>query len=275
MAIIDRIFAKLTRAKEHIRDFENRLQEFYRTNPNQVSVREDPERGQRVYYAIRVAEVPDSLEAAAADAIHNLRVPLDHLAYQLRLHGSCPPLQRDRVYFPISSSASDYEGARKGKMKGVSQEAINAIDAIEPYKGGKGHALWQLQRMNNPDKHEMLILAVSQYAGFDAACHIKEILLESPGSAVGVGPPEHLLESMSLFLRPAGLPRPLKAGDELLREPLNVGTSVERKFAFQVSFYQPGVIDGEPAIDTLKRLADVVSAIVAELGSFLPAQFSQ
>jgi hypothetical protein len=245
MAIIDRITAKVTRAKQHIQDFQLGVTEFFKTSPYAVLMKEAPEIGQSIYYVSHVADVPDGLAAIAADVIQNLRSPLDQIAYQLVLSGSSPSAD-DRVYFPISSSSTDYQATRRGNIKGVRQEVIDAIDATEPYKGGKGHALWQLQHMNNPDKHHLLILAVSHYAGFYASSP----LIVSP-----VG----------------GILSPLKVGDELYREPINNKVDYNRKFAFNVSFYQPGIIEGEPAIKTLHDMANLVGDIVATLGKFLPA----
>jgi hypothetical protein len=33
--------------------------------------------------------------------------------------------------------------------------------ATEPYRGGKGHGLWQLNELNNIDKHQLLIPAAA------------------------------------------------------------------------------------------------------------------
>jgi hypothetical protein len=274
MATIDRITAKVTRAKQHLQDFQLGLTKFFNDNPYAILMKDAPETGQRIHYVSHVAEVPDPLAAIAADVIQNLRVPLDHIAYQLRLGGTCPPKPKEGVYFPISSSSTDYHATRRGHIKGVRQEVIEAIDATEPYKGGKGHALWQLQHMNNPDKHHLLVLAVSQYVGFDVTSMARAMFSQmreaNPDARI---PDAKTLDSLyrPLIVSPIGGLRPLKVGDELLREPIDHKVYGERKFAFQVSFHQPGTIEGEPAIKTLHDMANLVGDIVARLGKFLPA----
>jgi hypothetical protein len=42
---------------------------------------------------------------------------------------------------------------------------IDAIDATEPYKGGRGHALWQLNELNKPGKHHLTVATPAYYAG--------------------------------------------------------------------------------------------------------------
>jgi len=267
MAVIDRITAKVTRAKQHIQDFQLGLTEFFKTDPYTILVKDAPEIGQRIHYVSHVADVPDPLAAIAADVIQNFRVPVDQIAYQLVLAASSPPSPKDRVYFPISASATDYQATRRGSIKGVRQEVINAIDATEPYKGGKGHALWQLQHMNNPDKHHLLILAISQYIGFDAASLANAMFrsLRQANPSMAARP-----EFPPILVAPVGKLSPLKVGDELLREPIDHKVYEDLKFAFQVSFYQPGIIEGEPAIKTLHDMANLVGDIIAVLGKLLP-----
>jgi hypothetical protein len=59
---------------------------------------------------------------------------------------------------------------------------------------------------------------------------------------------------------------PLKAGDILLTIP---ESEVEQymQFRFIITFTEPGIIEGEPIIETLHQMADVVDNIVA---SFRP-----
>jgi hypothetical protein len=157
VAVIDRIRAKITRANQHILDFQLALAAFYKTNPYSIGVKIDPQSGNRIYFVAKVDPVPDTLETIAADIIQNLRSPLDHIAHQLVVDARNGAEPDWTVYYPISGSAAYYPSTRGGKIKGVRQEVVDAIDASEPYKGGRGHALWQLNELNKPDKHELLI----------------------------------------------------------------------------------------------------------------------
>jgi len=52
--------------------------------------------------------------------------------------------------------------------------AINAIDTTEPYQGGKGHSLWVLHKLNNIDKHRLLITVGSAYRSFNVGAVIQQ-----------------------------------------------------------------------------------------------------
>src|SRR6267143_4934659 len=180
-AIVDRIRAKITRAKQHIQDFQLGLKAFADTKPYAVAHKENVETAKRIYYVAKADPIPDQLTAIAADVIQYLRSPLDHIAYQLVLDARSGAEPDWLVYYPISGSAADYPATRKSKIKGVRQEVIDAIDATAPYKGGKGHALWQLNALNKPDKHELLIGAGGFSAGIDISVDFKAMLRKTPG----------------------------------------------------------------------------------------------
>jgi hypothetical protein len=240
---IDRIRAKVTRAKQHIQDFQLALGSFYDTKPYAVGIKEDTQAGKRIYYVVKADPSPDELTAIVADVIQNLRSPLDHIAYQLVLDARSGTKPEWVVYYPISGSATDYPATRRGKIKGVRQEVIDAIDETEPYKGGKGHALWQLNELNKPDKHELLIGAGMFLGGVDISPDFMRTFKELPGF-------EHI-EIPPLFLRPADKLFALKVGDELYIEPLNLKVAENRRFTFNISLNAPGVVECEPVIKTL------------------------
>jgi hypothetical protein len=83
----------------------------------------------------------------------NLRSGLDHLAYALFMVGprgtSGSPAKH--VYFPISDDSTKYVAESRGKVKGMRRDAIDAINAVKPYKGGND-TLWVLHKLNNVDK---------------------------------------------------------------------------------------------------------------------------
>ena len=260
-AVVERIRAKVTRAKQHLQDFQLGLRAFYDTKPYTVAIKEDSQSGKRFYYVAKVDPVPDHLTAIAADVIQNLRSPLDQIAYQLVLDARGGTKPEWLVYYPISATASDYPATFKSKIKGVRQEVIDAIDATEPYKGGKGHALWQLNELNKPDKHELLIGAGSFSSGIEVT-EFNAMLKTFPGAENLKIPPT--------FWNPADKQLPLKVGNELYGEPLDREVAENRRFTFDISFNQPGVIECEPALKTLQDMTNLVDAIVAGLGKFLP-----
>jgi hypothetical protein len=99
------------------------------------------------------------------DAFQTLRTALDHLAYQLFLVGTAGSTGVGKqVYFPIASGATEYKRESAHRVKGLRQDAI---DAIEPYKGGKGNDFWVLHSLNNTDKHRFRVAAGSNLRSVD------------------------------------------------------------------------------------------------------------
>ncbi|HEY7725359.1 MAG TPA: hypothetical protein VH880_08490, partial [Anaeromyxobacteraceae bacterium] len=126
--------SKFDRAKQHLRDLDAAVRAFLDAKPYVVSARRDPSTRGPTYFLASVADPPIQLSSIAGDVLHNLRSALDHLAYQLvMVAGHDPP--SDHVYFPISGSAKQYRNDSRGKVKGMRDTAINAIDALTPYKG--------------------------------------------------------------------------------------------------------------------------------------------
>jgi len=260
--VVERIRAKVIRAKQHIQDFQLGLMAFYDTKPYAVAIKEDAQAGKRIYYVTKADPVPDHVAAIAADVIQNLRSPLDHIAYQLVLDARGGAEPDWLVYYPISGSAADYPATRKGLVKGVRQAVVDAIDATEPYKGGKGHALWQLNGLNKLDKHKLLVGAGAFSSGVEITPTITAMFKKIPGFQNISFPP--------VFLNPADKLLALKAGDELYIEPIDHEVAKDRRFTFDVSFDQPGVIECEPALKTLQDMGSLVDAIIISLGRLLP-----
>jgi hypothetical protein len=262
-ATLDRIRAKVTRAKQHIQEFQVALGAFHDSRPYEVRAKENAETGKRIYYVARVNDVPDHVTTIVADVLQNLRAPLDQIAYQLVLDargGSVPDWD---VYYPISRTAADYPSTRKSKIKGVRQAVVDAIDATEPYQGGKGHALWQLNMLNRFDKHKLLFQAAPVAAGIDIVPTVVGLMADTKFAAI-------LAKSGPLFVREVGPLRPLHEGDELYIEPIESKVDEKRQFRFEIALHDPGVIDGEPALKTVQDMANLVDAIVVTLGKFLP-----
>lgn len=103
---------------------------------------------------------PD-IPAIIGDAVHNLRSALDHLAYHLVMVGTDKGEIRTKpweiIQFPITHSADSYKSDRTaGKVQGMERKAIEAIDALKPYKSGN-EPLWLLHKLDNTDKHSFIL----------------------------------------------------------------------------------------------------------------------
>ena len=149
--------AKVERAKKHFHDLEAELDTF-RDRYQTIQVGKRDTKTWEVGPPYKIQQVPIvsfNILTTTGDAIHNLRSALDHLAYQLVLVGT-PGMEPSRqVEFPIAKDVATYEADKPRKVKGMRQEAIEAIDVLKPYHGGT-EAFWKIHELDNIDKHRDL-----------------------------------------------------------------------------------------------------------------------
>lgn len=254
------ITLKMERAKEHITDLEQELRAFLENNPYKVGSKKDPETRKLVYYVTAVEPVPDRLSVIAGDAIQNLMSALDHLAYQMVCKDtSDAPPNPNWIYFPIADDAAKYEAKKYGKMEGASQNTFDAIDTLKPYKGGND-LLWVLYRLNNIEKHRLLLTVGSQAAGVNIGQNIAKLVSDTfPTEAVTA------FESMNIFVMPADTGFPLKPGFELFIGGVDDKPNPKQEFRFDVVLSESGIIDGEPLLKTVNQFSVLVDAIISTL----------
>jgi hypothetical protein len=156
------LLSKVERAEKHIRDVQAERDAFLAEDPYPFFHEDDLQSGERVYYLRSARDVPDSLPLIVGDAVHNLRSALDHLAHHLVCVGNSSPGPFTHVYFPIAKDATEYITTRDRKIEGMGNNAIKAIDTIEPYGGGSGEIFWHLHCLDIIDKHRLLITVGAQ-----------------------------------------------------------------------------------------------------------------
>jgi len=253
---------KLQRAQEHIEQLGREVGAFYATRPYRVAHRRDPVSKRLTYYVASVTAVPEHLALVAGDVIQNLMSALDHLAFQLVCADTSdqPPNPR-WIYFPIADTQSDYDEKKAGKMNGASSETMSAIDALAPFRSGST-ALWKLYRLNNIDKHRLLLTAGSQAAGIHLGQMMAPLLK-------GTFPPEAVeaFTAMNHFLMPADRGFPLTAGFELYHTAPDEQPNESLPFRFAVALNEPGVVEGE---DLLTTMSDLSQAVKQAVDSLLP-----
>lgn len=260
---IDRIQAKVDRAKKHIEDFQTALQEFFNTQPCAFAIREDPKARRRSYYVTRLEPVPIKLEAVAADAVGNLRESLDHLAYQIEL-AACGAPPQQKVYFPVGRNAENYLGNRRRYMKCARQAAVDALDAAEPYVGGKGEAIWRLNELQKTEKHHLLVPTTAMFGTLDIGVITRQLWAASPDMRDWA----RTVEFPSAKFR-AATPQILKLGDDFFSEPLDPKLIDESPFTFEISFDRPDIVSPESALKTLQDFAHLVDGLVATFAPLL------
>ncbi len=257
---------KIERAKKHIRDLEVEVRSFLDSQPYKVGAKRNPETRQLVYYLLSVQDAPPTIAAITGDVLQNLRSALDHLAYHLAVIGTGGKGPFRHIYFPISENAAKYKTERPGKVKGMRQDAIKAIDAIKPYGGGND-TLWHLHRLNNVDKHRLVITVGSAFHSVNVGAHgrhamqklVEQVWLEE----------DIVLPEIDVYVRPADRLFPLKAGDELLITDPDTEVNEKMQFVFEVAFGEPQIVEGEPLLKTLQQMIDLVDNIVLNFRTLL------
>lgn len=256
---VDRIRSKVASAHRLIEDFTRHARVFFETNPCTVGIRRDPDEPKRVFYVASLLPIPDALTSITANALQDLRSPLDYIATQIET-AACGTKPKHRIYFPIGRDAAHYERVRRAYIRCAGQRALDAFDATEPYKGGNGHTIWQLHELNKPDKHEWPLATYGGYAALDLAPTLNDTWPF----------PDHTVTVPPLWFHPQDRLCPLEVGDALYVEPWELEMKQDRQFRFDISFHEPGVIECEPVLVTLQNLANVVDGIITAFEPLLP-----
>jgi hypothetical protein len=256
------VIAKLDRANQHIEDLERLHKTFIKSNPYKIGTKTDPQTSKLIYYITSVEQPGDTIATTVGDILQNLISTLDHLAYQLVCVGKGHDGPFTYVYFPIADSPTKYEATKLGKIKGMRPVAIKAIDAIKPYKGGND-LLWCLYKLNNVDKHRLLVTVGSAFRSVNLGAHIHQ-MMNSMWSEKGI-----TLPMLDFYVKPADRLFPLKAGDELFIDAPNAKVNEKMQFVFEVAFGEPRIIEGQPLLKTLHEFKNLVDGIVTSLSPIL------
>jgi hypothetical protein len=65
------------------------------------------------------------------------------------------------------------------------------------------------------------------------------------------------------FVRPADRMFPLKAGDVLFEGAPDTDPDEHMEFRFEVAFGEPQILEGEPLLETVHQMADLIGNVVA------------
>jgi hypothetical protein len=245
---------KIERADKHIDDLKAAVRSFFDTGPYLIGHKHDLHTRKLVYYVASVQPVPVAIVLILGDILHCLRDALDYLAQQLYLVGTGNANgYRDKTSFLIAKSAKDFKAGFAGKVEGMRKDAIDAIAALEPYPSGKGADLFTLHRLNNIDKHRLIVTVGSMYRSVDLGAHMTARMEKILGKT---------LPTLHAFLRPADNLFPLEEGKELLVMGVDDEPNEKMQFTFAVAIYEPGIIEGEPIVETIMTFRDRISDIV-------------
>lgn len=149
------IRVKIVRARKHLQELREQADRLFGQSLHVIGTRIDSVTGKSEQYFGPIPIAEFNVLATAGDVIQNLRSALDHLACQLVEIGSGNDKGHD-VGFPIAKNEAKYRLLRDRKLNGARGDAIEAVNALKPYSGGN-EPLWVLHKLNNLDKHRLLL----------------------------------------------------------------------------------------------------------------------
>jgi hypothetical protein len=245
--------AKIKRAKHHVDELADVIDSFMATKPFALGRKENPQTGNFVYHVARIDPVWPEVSAVAGDIIQNLISTLDHIAYQMVLAGNkdIEPKRKLDIYFPVFESAEKYRADRDGRINGATTAAKQAVDMVEPYKGGKGEILWALKQLNNADKHRLLLTVAARF--------LPIAIPSSALSKAGVMP----AFAKTLWLKPSNDVEPLKPGDIVLTDgSLNSALDKETKFGIGIALSEPQICKPQGLREFVENAVTFVEALL-------------
>jgi hypothetical protein len=240
---------KIDRAHQHLRDLKLAIEAFSGRNPNPIMTDEDSEPAIKIdIFSVR-ENIPTDFSAYIGDIAHNAVSALDSLAFALVQHGGVEPLplteevMRD-TYFPISWKPSFPGRKFTDFFRRIGPSAEKMIHYLEPYKGGRANDLFRLWRLNNIDKHRAVVPVAADLLG---------VQFRLPGEIEPLPPREA-----------ARKPRfPLKHGDELSRRAFHEPEyNANAHFMFQIAFGEGQIFEGDPVIETLEEMIQLVESVI-------------
>jgi hypothetical protein len=225
---------KIDRAIKHFNDFTQVIKVFAARNTHSFWVDEDSEPAIQIY-RIRIEEdIPVEWSGYIGDVIHNLRSSLDCIATELVLRygqNVTEKVLRD-TYFPIVQERTKLSSKKPVEFFArVGPRVERLIRLLQPYCGGRGHALWQLHQLDVADKHRRILVARTAVTNveFSVPAPLGRTVLNK-------------------------LPFPLKDGDEVCRvvffEP---HFNAAAHFTVDVAFNEPIIAERALVIPTLSK----------------------
>ncbi|MGB9121194.1 MAG: hypothetical protein WCE73_11285 [Candidatus Angelobacter sp.] len=155
---------KVRRASKHLDKLKSEISSF-RDKAYSVTTKDDVEKGGHIV-RIEQAETPESVAMLIGEFAYSMRSALDHLAWQLALLTTDKPGRQ--TAFPIESECP--LPSNKGyaeKIANIPPVPLGVIESLQPYKAGaafKSHPLWQLNKLCNIDKHQVVAISYIHFA---------------------------------------------------------------------------------------------------------------
>ena len=157
------VLIRIERSKMHLADFEARAKPLLAECRDAVISDYDEQRSEYVVRIGRIPPIPPLLSVIIGEAIHNLRVSLDYLMWQIVI--ACGETPNENTAFPIlttSPAPNRYGQVHVNVNPSVPKDIQRTLDEIQPYKlvHPRNHQLAVLHNLNIVDKHREMLFTI-------------------------------------------------------------------------------------------------------------------
>lgn len=291
---LDPAFSKVRRAEAHIKEMKSAIRTFLDAIPYRLVAKPNDEATEAVW-KIEVDAIPENIECIAADALHNLRTPLDKmLTADFRnplLHHDKAAIQK--VKFPAAEGPKHLRDVLANQEEHLTPPIIKFLRDAKPYPGGTGHVLWTINQLDNRDKHRALLepirlgfstLEVGRIAVFEGALlrlgsKRGKHMLPAPDAVPGAWD----MHQPDVALRPIMRRPPLTVSGAFLEftapyDDMEVLTTTPGaqiyaniKPTLNIAFSGATGFEGVPVVNALETMRESVLALLEDFGKrFFP-----
>ncbi len=259
------VLQRVERAKEQRRDLETDMRAWAKNGAYGVGTQPDPQTGQTIFYLGEIKPLTPLSGALIGEIIHSLRTALDHLAYQLFLICRKDPSDDgSKIEFPIYDDTKTTEAKAFRPIETFRPEIIEAFHAINPCKSGNP-LLWVLHRLDIVDKHRRILTNFVAHHSIFIRDAMRQLLTQA-----GYADMPPWVDLKRSFLTSTRTGRRAQVGDVLFRGmPGDEEVNKHLQFTFNVAFDEPGIVEGEPVVETLDEMLKVVENLVLSFEPFL------
>jgi hypothetical protein len=239
---------KIEWAKNHVSQIENIIKWLTTDTTKVVRPDQNPETGEYfLYVGPENPLLPRQLPLHMGDAIHNLNGVMDYL--WSGLVRSIDPTRASKITFPrhetrtnLANALANPKGHDAAIQAAFPQAERFILGTIQPYKGGNGDLIWTLNKLDNINKHRLLIVTtnVIQFRGAWLARSADGSVISH---AAGVHIKTHGPSLKMAFAAPFQI-----EGDP---DPV-----------IDVVFAENDILEGEPVLETLVVMVEAVQKVV-------------
>ena len=245
---LNALTAKLERAKEHVFKLKEFWDVFVEGGAYPIRYEDVPDGSYRLYYLGSVEAIPADVPLIIGD---------DHLAYRLACVGTQSSGPFEYIYFPIAKRPGEFEARIEAIRKYLTPDAVKALTQIEAYAGGSGEMFWQIHRLNNIDKHRLLLTVTSQNRLHSMSpAEIATIRYKFAGALKNV--PE--INNPKMFLKQGVRRLSLETGQIFDIFPMSE-VHENMHFPIEIAFGEPEIVKCKPVLEMLHQVATLMHSV--------------